>query len=79
MLPQRLLDLARLDPVATQLHLLIYPSHELKRAIRTPTSQVTAPVQPLTLTSSVGMWHKALRCLRRITNIAAPQTRPAQV
>ena len=45
--PQRSLDLAKLDPVASHLHLMIDPAQELQLAVRPPARQIPGPVQPL--------------------------------
>src|SRR5262245_32727124 len=46
MLSQRRLDLAQLDAVAAQLHLLIHPSQQLDPAIEPPPPHIPRPAHP---------------------------------
>src|SRR4029079_14646909 len=73
---QHSLDLARLDPEASDLHLLVGPPHKLQNPVRTPARQIPAPVQP-PARAPKAVRHKPLRGQPTPPHIAArkPRTR----
>src|SRR5579871_5807910 len=71
------LDLTKLDPVATQLHLMIKTAQILKFSIRAPPRQIPRPVQPLT--ASKRRRHKPLTRQARTAQISPRQSRPANI
>src|SRR6185503_1584629 len=68
---QRRLDLAQLNAIAAQLHLLIAPSQKLYFPALQPAPQIPRAVQPHTRLWAVGMRHEALRRLPRPIQIPA--------
>src|SRR5581483_11988791 len=58
---QLYLDLAELDPVTSDLHLVIIPSQILYRPIRSPSSDVARLIHPHPRVSVEGVWQKSLR------------------
>ncbi|CAB3745623.1 hypothetical protein LMG24238_07750 [Paraburkholderia sediminicola] len=69
------LDLAQLDPVTAQLHLLVQPTQVLDAAVRAQAAQVPAAVQPFSVV--VRRRHEALRGQPRPSQVAARQRYPA--
>ncbi len=77
MAPQRSLDLAKLDPVASQLHLVIDPAQELQLAVRPPARQISGPVQPPAIAKRIR--HEPLRRQPGPAKITPRQSRSADV
>ncbi|WP_229826023.1 hypothetical protein, partial [Streptomyces sindenensis] len=65
-LPQHRLDLTQLDPVTTELDLMIRPPQKLQLPIHPPPRDVPRPVHPPTSTTE-RISHKPLRSQRRTT------------
>jgi hypothetical protein len=56
---ERLLDFAELDPTTSDLYLIVDASKKLKRSIRSPSGQVTGPVQAISFTHRERVGDKA--------------------
>ena len=72
--PQRLLDLVRLDAEAAQLELSIEPAQEFELRVGAPPGEVAGAVPALT----IGRGHELLRRQGRLVQVAPRQRCPAQ-
>src|ERR1700742_3697281 len=66
------LDLAQLDPMASDLHLLVYATEILQRSFSTPTNPVSCPVHP-TAWLAIRVGHKTFGCEAWTVGITAGQ------
>src|SRR5688572_22802666 len=71
MLGQHRRDLARLDAVAPQLHLLISASEKLELAIGTVAHQIAGPIEARARYRAKGIWNELLGGQRWLVEIAA--------
>src|ERR1043166_2327468 len=78
-LPQHRLDLAQLDPITTQLHLLIRSPHVFQVPVRAIPSLVSSPIQPRSTFTAVRMRNKALRSQCWLPHITTPYTLATQI
>ncbi len=72
-------DLPELDPIASDLHLMVHARHVLDRAVRTPPRQIPCPVQPPSGLAAERIRHEPLRRQPRTTIVAPRQPRAADV
>ncbi len=70
-------DLARLDAIAADLHLIVVAAQELKIAVRQIACQVAGPVQPIALDKGTG--DEPLGCQLGAVQIAPSHPCPANV
>src|SRR4030095_9861525 len=75
---QQALDLARLDPEATQLHLRVGTAEELQNTVAAPPRQVPGPVHPRP-GQTVRVRNKPLRSQTRSIQITTRQTQTRNV
>src|SRR5579864_3627139 len=73
------LDLAQLNPVPTQLYLVIHPSQKFQLSCPVPSRTISRAIQPLSPNPAEPMRHKLLRRQLRTPQIPTPQSRSSQV
>jgi hypothetical protein len=73
---QGVLDLADLDPEATDLDLVVATAEELQLALRLPAAVVPAPAEPLTRAVRIG--HEHLAGALGVVDVAAADTDPGE-
>ena len=76
---QRSLDFSQLNPVATDLHLVIIPSQEFDRPILRPRPRIPSPVDPITRFLTEWIWYEAFRGQLRSIVISACYPCPADI
>src|SRR5215467_10407043 len=77
MLPQPRLDLSQLDPISTDLYLLVYPPYKLHHPLFPPPPNIPRPVHPRSLFFHKRVRHKPLPRLIRLIPIPSPHSHPS--
>src|SRR5262249_20170761 len=67
-------DLGEFDPVASDLHLVIFPAQALYFAAGEVAPDVSTAIQPVARLLAVGIRSEALRCQIRSVNVSSGQT-----